>query len=61
VQKKAVSQGVDWRTLVDEPADSLAGRLLELVDEARASGADPETELRVATGRLREAYAARHR
>jgi tetrapyrrole methylase family protein/MazG family protein len=61
VQKKAASQGVDWRTLVDGPVDSLAGRLLELVDEARAGGADPETELRVATGRLREAFAARRR
>jgi XTP/dITP diphosphohydrolase len=58
VQRKAASQGVDWRTLVDEPADSLAARLLVLVEEARESGADPETELRAATLRLRDAFNA---
>lgn len=61
VQKKAASQGVDWRTLVGEPSDSLAVRLLALVDEARASGADPETELRAAVTRLRDAFVARPR
>jgi tetrapyrrole methylase family protein/MazG family protein len=61
VQKKAASQGVDWHTLVDDPADSLAVRLLELVDEARAAGADPETDLRAAAGRLRAAFVARAR
>ncbi len=59
VQKKAASQGVDWRTLVDEPPGSLAARLLELVEEARTSGADPETDLRAATLRLRDAFNAR--
>ena len=39
--------------------DDLAVRLLELVDEARAAGADPETELRAATQRLRRAFDAR--
>jgi tetrapyrrole methylase family protein / MazG family protein len=56
VQRKAESQGVDWRTLLDEPPDSLAVRLLELVDEARAAGADPEDELRAAGRRLRDRF-----
>jgi XTP/dITP diphosphohydrolase len=60
VQKKAESQGVDWRTLAGDE-DPLALRLLELVDEARTSGADPETELRAATQRLRRAFDARQR
>ncbi len=59
IQKKAASQGVDWRTLVDEPAGSLEARLLDLVDEARRTGADPETELRAAATRLRDAFTAR--
>jgi tetrapyrrole methylase family protein/MazG family protein len=62
VQKKAESQGVPWRTLLGEQdgRDSdLALRLLELVDDARAAGADPETELRAAAQRLREAFDAR--
>jgi XTP/dITP diphosphohydrolase len=59
VQKKAESQGVPWRTLLAEGDDDLAVRLLELVDEARATGADPETELRSATQRLRQAFDAR--
>jgi tetrapyrrole methylase family protein / MazG family protein len=58
VQKKAESQGVPWRTLLGDD-DGLAVRLLELVDEARAVGADPETELRAATQRLRAAFDAR--
>ena len=57
VQKKAESQGVAWRSLV-EGDDDLAFRLLELVDEARREGTDPETELRSATRRLREAFDA---
>ena len=59
VQKKAASQGVDWRTLVDEPDDSIAARLLALVDESRAAGTDPETDLRAASNRLRDAFIAR--
>jgi tetrapyrrole methylase family protein/MazG family protein len=61
VQKKAASQGVDWRTLVtdgDDPS-SLAVRLLELVDEARTHDVDPETQLRAAVTRLRDAFTAR--
>lgn len=60
VQKKAASQGVDWRTLPGVHADTLEARLLELVDEARRGGVDPETSLRSATNRLRDAYIARH-
>jgi uncharacterized protein YabN with tetrapyrrole methylase and pyrophosphatase domain len=58
VQKKAESQGVPWRTMLTDQ-DELAVRLLELVDEARADGSDPETALRAATQRLREAFDAR--
>ena len=56
VQKKAASQGVDWRGLPGLEPGSLAVRLLELVDEARTTGVDPEHALRMATGRLRAAY-----
>jgi tetrapyrrole methylase family protein/MazG family protein len=59
VQRKAESQGVPWRELLGDEQDALAVRLLELVDEARTGGADPETELRVATERLRQAFDAR--
>jgi tetrapyrrole methylase family protein/MazG family protein len=59
IQKKAASQGVDWRDLLDDDAGSLAVRLLELVDEAHTTGgADPEAELRVAARRLRDAFTA---
>ncbi|MFL6204099.1 MAG: MazG nucleotide pyrophosphohydrolase domain-containing protein [Acidimicrobiales bacterium] len=58
VQKKAESQGVPWRSLVGDE-DDLAARLLELVDEARAAGLDPETELRAAAQRLRRAFDGR--
>ncbi|MGQ0831328.1 MAG: MazG nucleotide pyrophosphohydrolase domain-containing protein [Microthrixaceae bacterium] len=58
VQKKATSQGVDWRARPGIDPDSLEGRLLALVDEARTSGVDPETSLRAATTRLRDAYDA---
>lgn len=59
VQAKAHSQGVDWRTLVDDDPTSLTTRLLELVDEARTRGGDPEADLRMATTRLRAAFTAR--
>jgi tetrapyrrole methylase family protein/MazG family protein len=60
VQKKAAAQGVDWHGLVDaDVEDGVAVRLLELVDEARATGADAETELRAAAARLRDAFVAR--
>jgi tetrapyrrole methylase family protein / MazG family protein len=60
VQKKATSQGVDWRSLLgdDDTAGSVARRLLDLVDEARTAGVDPESELRAASVRLRDAYRA---
>lgn len=56
VQKKAASQGVDWRTLPGVEPGSLEARLLELVDEARRTDVDPESSLRGATNRLRDAY-----
>ena len=57
VQKKAASQGVDWRTLV--PADDpWAVRVLDLVDEARNAGVDPELALRRAVLATADAYRA---
>lgn len=58
VQKKAASQGVDWRELPGVDPASLEGRLLALVDEARTRGDDPETALRGAALRLRDAFMA---
>lgn len=58
VQKKATSQGVDWRSLVTNEPGSLEMRLLELVDAAGAAGVDLETSLRAATTRLRDAFDA---
>jgi tetrapyrrole methylase family protein/MazG family protein len=58
VQKKAASQGVDWRTLPGLDPDTGEGRLLHLIDEARAGGTDPETALRSATSALRDAFIA---
>lgn len=58
VQKKTASQGVDWRALPGVEPGSLAERLLLLVDEARTAGVDPETELRAAAHRLRDAFLA---
>jgi tetrapyrrole methylase family protein/MazG family protein len=55
VQKKAASQGVDWRPLVAED-DPWAGRVLALVDEARATGVDPELALRRAVSALADRY-----
>jgi tetrapyrrole methylase family protein/MazG family protein len=59
VQKKAAAQGADWRRLPGVEPGSLAARLLELVDEARTAGTDPESELRTAATRLRDAFRAR--
>jgi tetrapyrrole methylase family protein/MazG family protein len=58
VQRKAASQGVDWRTLVegDEAPGALGRRLLDVVDDARAAGDDPETELRVAAEVVRDRF-----
>lgn len=58
VQKKAASQGVDWRALGGIELGSLEARLLELVDEARTADVDPETRLRSAATRLRHAFDA---
>jgi tetrapyrrole methylase family protein / MazG family protein len=56
VQRKAASQGVDWRALLEGDAalGELGRRLLDLVDEARTAGDDPETELRVAAEVVRD-------
>jgi uncharacterized protein YabN with tetrapyrrole methylase and pyrophosphatase domain len=64
VQKKASSQGVDWRTLVDDDGDAAGDtgrRLLELVDAARARGDDPETELRIAAEVVRDRFRQQER
>jgi tetrapyrrole methylase family protein / MazG family protein len=64
VQKKASSQGVDWRTLVDDDGDAVGDtgrRLLELVDAARARGDDPETELRIAAEIVRDRFRQQER
>ena len=66
VQKRAASEGVDWRDLVEPsaggdaaPGDDLGLRLLTLVDEARAAGDDPESALRIAAEHVRDRYRAR--
>jgi tetrapyrrole methylase family protein/MazG family protein len=58
VQRKAASQGVDWRTLVegDDAPGALGRRLLDIVDDARVAGNDPETELRVAAEVVRDRF-----
>jgi tetrapyrrole methylase family protein/MazG family protein len=64
VQKKASSQGVDWRTLVDDDGDAVGDtgrRLLELVDAAKARGDDPETELRIAAEVVRDRFRQQER
>ena len=58
VQRKAASQGVDWRTLLegDEALGDTGRRLLDLVDDARTAGDDPETELRIAAEHVRDRF-----
>ena len=58
VQRKAASQGVDWRALLegDGAPGALGRRLLDIVDAARTAGDDPETELRVAAEVLRDRF-----
>jgi tetrapyrrole methylase family protein/MazG family protein len=58
VQRKAASQGVDWRALLagDGAPGELGWRLLDIVDDARTAGDDPETELRVAAEVLRDRF-----
>jgi tetrapyrrole methylase family protein/MazG family protein len=59
VQKKAASQGVDWRVLVgDGNDDPWAAKVLALVDEARRAGVDPELSLRRAVRALADAFRA---
>ena len=59
VQKKAASQGIDWRELVGDGVDDpWAARVLALVDEARLAGVDPELALRRAVRALADAYRA---
>lgn len=58
VQKKAASQGVDWRTLLPD-VDPWVQAVLDLVDELRASGRDPETVLRSSVHLLRDAFTQR--
>lgn len=55
VQKKATSQGVDWRGLVPD-LDPWSAAVLDLVDQARATGLDPETALRTSVNALRDAF-----
>jgi tetrapyrrole methylase family protein/MazG family protein len=57
VQKKAASQDVDWTTLVGD-LDPWSRAVLDLIDQARGEGVDPETVLRAATNRLRDAFKA---
>jgi tetrapyrrole methylase family protein / MazG family protein len=58
VQRKAASQGVDWRTLLEDgdAPGALGRRLLDIVDDARAAGDDPETELRAAAEVIRDRF-----
>ena len=60
IQKKAASQGVDWRALVagDPDVSDIGRRLLEAVDAARSVGDDAETELRIAAEHVRDRYRA---
>jgi XTP/dITP diphosphohydrolase len=57
VQKKAASQGVDWRSLLPGD-DPWAARVLDLVDEARTAGVDPELALRRAVLAAADAFRA---
>jgi tetrapyrrole methylase family protein/MazG family protein len=61
VQRKAESQGVDWRDLLaDDASLGEAGRLLlDAVDTVRRSGDDAESELRIAAEHVRDRYRAR--
>jgi tetrapyrrole methylase family protein/MazG family protein len=60
VQRKAESQGVDWRALAagDDALSATGRRLLEAVDAARRVGDDAESELRIAAERVRDRYRA---
>jgi tetrapyrrole methylase family protein / MazG family protein len=60
VQRKAASQGVDWRELVaDDAALGESGRLLlAAVDAVHRSGDDAESELRIAAEHVRDRFRA---
>jgi uncharacterized protein YabN with tetrapyrrole methylase and pyrophosphatase domain len=60
VQRKAESQGVDWRTLIADDAElGDAGRLLlDAVDAVRRAGDDAESELRIAAEHVRDRFRA---
>jgi tetrapyrrole methylase family protein / MazG family protein len=60
VQRKAESQGVDWRDLLadDDRLSATARRLLEAVDEAARAGDDAETELRLGAEQVRDRFRA---
>ncbi|HET8620960.1 MAG TPA: MazG family protein [Acidimicrobiales bacterium] len=60
VQRKAESQGVDWRDLLagDSGLSATARRLLEMVDAAARSGEDAETELRLGAEHVRDRFRA---
>jgi tetrapyrrole methylase family protein / MazG family protein len=60
VQRKAESQGVDWRDLVADDArvSATARRLLEAVDAAARAGDDAETELRLGAEHVRDRFRA---
>jgi tetrapyrrole methylase family protein / MazG family protein len=60
VQRKAASQGVDWRELVagDDRVGETAWRLLDAVDAAGEAGDDAETELRIAAEHVRDRFRA---
>jgi tetrapyrrole methylase family protein/MazG family protein len=61
VQRKAASQGVDWRTLVGDDGElsATARRLLDAVDAAHRAGDDAETELRLGAEHVRDRFRAR--
>ncbi len=58
VQRKAASLGVDWRTVLggDDGLGELGRHLLDVVDDARRAGDDPETELRIAAEVVRDRF-----
>ena len=60
VQRKAASQGVDWRELVagDDRLGETAWRLLDAVAAAGEAGDDAETELRIAAEHVRDRFRA---
>jgi XTP/dITP diphosphohydrolase len=58
VQKKAASQDAAWRDLVAPDDDPWVAQVLELVDQARLAGIDPEAALRRAVQAMVTAFNA---